>query len=95
MAARTTLFVIVAHLASGPHTRRVRRTLRSHATELNPNAYEFAGTSAELHALQGHLAMDLTSNDTVRIYPVCARCRVRARAFGTTNFATVPTAYIF
>ncbi len=89
------LFIVVAKIADSRRRTRVRTLLNPWGAQLTPMAWEIPATRTELNGLRAALSPELTPEDEVRIYPVCARCRTRARAFGTTDIATLPTAWIF
>lgn len=90
-----TLFIVALSIPNAKRRRRMRDVMRYFGDEILPGLFEVPGSTKELNRLQAALTMDLAQGDEVRIYPICARCRSRARLFGTDSFATIPVAYIF
>ena len=90
-----TLFLVVLAVDDAARRRRLRRILATFGQAVNDDAYEVPATPRGMVRLQRALEPELVEGDTVRIYPVCARCRDRAVSHGTDGFATVPLAWIF
>jgi CRISPR-associated endonuclease Cas2 len=89
------LYLVVLDVRDASRRRRARDTLRYLGTAVARDVYEIPATTPEMARLVSDLDKLLEAGDRVRVYPVCARCRSRAKRFGHTDFSEIPDAYIF
>lgn len=89
-----TLYVVVTRVAERRNARQIDTLLRFAGERLRPGVFEVACTPAELQRLERALGAWVEDGDLVRIYPICARCRGRARLFGEGELAHLPVAWV-
>lgn len=90
-----TLFVIVINYQERSVHHRIRERLRFYGDEVIPGMFEAFLPPAELARLRKVLLIDAQEGDTVRVYPVCSRCRSRATSLGQEPFAEPTDVIIF
>jgi CRISPR-associated endonuclease Cas2 len=92
---RTTLYVVAFHVRDTKRKARVRRVLASFGFEVGPAVFEVPTSTAGARALERAITPELEPGDTVRIYPVCSRCRSEARLWGEGELAGLSPVIIF
>lgn len=89
------LYLVALDIRDAPRRTRIRRVLAGFGQAVNKDTFEVATNQRGVRALQTALAPDLREGDTVRIYPVCKRCRLGVALHGPGELASLPTAYVY
>lgn len=93
--AEQTLYVVVIEVQDERRRGMARATLDALGERVATNTWELPTTPSGLQRGLAALALDLRPGDSVRVYPVCARCRERAVLYGDVELARLPDAWIF
>ena len=89
------LHVVVVQIRDRNRARRVEDMLRFVGERVRSGVFEVVGTPERMSRLEREIGSLVGPQDTVRIYPLCGRCRPRVRLFGDGDVAQVPIAWIF
>lgn len=89
------LYVVVLDILEPRRRALARATMDALGVRVATNTWEVPTTSGGLQRGLKALAIDLREGDSVRVYPVCKRCRERALLYGDVELATLPDAWIF
>lgn len=93
--ARTSLYVVVYRIADTTRRTRIRRIVASFGQEVAPHVHEVPTSPSGIRVLERCLSYELQPEDSLRIYPVCARCRGETRVWGDVELAGLTPALIF
>jgi CRISPR-associated endonuclease Cas2 len=92
---RTSLYVVIFDVRDAVQRSRVRRIIASFGFEVAPGAFEVPTSATGASALERAITPELQAGDSVRIYPVCSRCRGEARLWGEGELAGLSPALIY
>lgn len=90
----TFLWVVIYNLQDAERGRRLGELLKFNGNCVRPCVYEVFASKTRIDSLLRELAVDLTKDDTVRVYRVCEQCRQGTYLFGDVELPGNPEAIV-